>query len=101
MSTTGEALRIDIWDLLFDDINTEKMHRHGVGVRRAMEVLDGRPRVLTNHARDGAPFLVVGPDSGGRFVTLAIDPTAEEGVWRPRTAYPSKPGEIGRYRRLR
>jgi len=94
-------LRIDVWDLLFDDMNTDKMHRHGISVRRALDVLDGSPRVLANHARGGAPFLVVGPDAGGSFVTVAIDPTSEEGVWRPRTAYPSKPAEIERYRRLR
>ena len=94
-------MRVDVCDLLLDDSNTEKMHGHGVGVRRAYEVLDGAPRILRNHAAGGAPFLVVGFDASGGFVTMPIDPTAEDGVWRPRTAYPSKPSETARYQRQR
>jgi len=41
------------------------MHRHGIGVRRALDVLDGSLRVLANHARGGAPFLVIGPIEAG------------------------------------
>jgi hypothetical protein len=95
------AVQVDLWDLLLDDANTAKMHAHGVTVRHADEVLDRDPRVLRNHAADGAALLVVGTDASGRFLTMPIDPTAEHGVWRPRTAYPSKPSDIARYRRLR
>lgn len=92
---------VDLWDLLFDDANTAKMQAHGVSVRQANEVLVGDPRILRNHAADGATLMVVGTDARGRFVTMPIDPTAEHGLWRPRTAYPSKPSDVARYRRQR
>jgi hypothetical protein len=94
-------VRVDLWDLLLDDANTAKMHAHGVTVRRAPEVLDDEPRVLANHAAAGAALLVVGRDAAGQFVTMPIDPTGEHGIWRPRTAYPSKPSDIARYRKQR
>jgi hypothetical protein len=92
---------VDLWDLLLDDANTAKMQAHGVSVRHAYEVLGGDPRVLRNHAAGGAALMVVGADAGGRFVTMPIDPTAEHGLWRPRTAYPSKPSDVARHRRQR
>jgi len=97
----GLTVQVDLWDLLLDDANTAKMQAHGVSVRRAYEVLDGAPRILRNRATGGAPFLVVGFDASGGFVTMPIDSTDEYGVWRPRTAYPSKPSEIARYGRQR
>lgn len=90
-------MRVDIWDLLFDDRNREKMHGHGISVRQALEVVDECPRLLRNDAPDGAPFLLVGPDKSGTFVTMPIDPTNEYGTWRPRTAYPSKLSDEARY----
>ena len=86
---------------ILDDPNTAKMQARGVSVRHAYEVLDGDPRVLRNHAAGGAVLLVVGADASGRFVTMPIDPTAEDGVWRPRTGCPSKSSDIARYRRQR
>lgn len=92
-----QTVKVDVWDLLLDDANVEKMHGHGISVRRAFEVVAGAARVLRNSAEGGAPWLLVGPDSGGAFVTLPIDSTAEHGLWRPRTAYPSKASDIARY----
>lgn len=93
-------MQIDVWEFLLDDRNTEKMHQHGVSVRRAHQVLDGSPRALRNNNADGAAVLLVGPDASGEFVTIPIDATPEHGVWRPRTAYPSKPRDVDRYRQL-
>jgi hypothetical protein len=92
---------VDLWDLLLDDANTAKVQAHGVSVRQANEVLVGDPRILRNHAAGNAALMVVGRDARGRFVTMPIDPTAEHGLWRPRTAYPSKPSDVARYRRQR
>jgi hypothetical protein len=75
------------------------VHCH-TSVRQAFEVLDERPRLLRNDAPEGAPFLLVGPDKSGTFVTIPIDPTDEFGTWRPRTAYPSKPSDEARYKLL-
>ena len=94
-------MKLDVWDLLIDDVNREKMHAHGVSVRQAFEIVDERPRLLRNDSEEGAPFLLVGPDKGGTFLTLPIDPTAEYGTWRPRTGYPSKPNDVARYEQSR
>lgn len=94
-------MEIDVWDLLIDDINMEKMHAHGVSVRRAFEALEEAPVLLPDRAEGGASFLLVGPDRSGEFVTLPIDTTHEYGLWRPRTAYPSKESEVARYRKRR
>lgn len=76
------------------------MHAHGVSIRRALDVVDGAPRAIRNNAATGAGVLLVGPDASGEFVTMPLDPTGEHGVWRPRTAYPSKPRDVDRYRRM-
>jgi hypothetical protein len=94
-------VKIDLWDLLIDDVNREKMHAHGIKVRQAFDVVEERPRLLRNYVEDGAAFLLVGPDRSGTFVTLPIDPTAEYGTWRPRTGYPSKLNDIARYHQVR
>ena len=96
-----QTVKVDVWDLLLDDANVEKMHAHGVSVRHADEILAGDPRVLRNHTAHGAALMIVGTDASGRFWTMPIDPTTEHGVWRPRTAYPSRPSEVARYRRQR
>ena len=90
---------IDIWDLEIDDVNRDKLHANGISLANAVEVVDGDPRVLPNHVKDGAPYVSVGPTSIG-FVTLPIDETQICGSWRPRTGYPSKPADVGRYNQI-
>ena len=90
-------MRVEVTDLKFDDANTDKLHSHGVTVREARQVLLNAPRFLRNRSEGGAPFVLIGPTFGGRFITLPIDPTDERGVWRPRTGYPSRANERARY----
>jgi hypothetical protein len=92
-------VEVDVWDLLIDDANRDHMHEHGVSVAVAFEILDDDPRALPNHVADGAALLLVGQTSIG-MVTMPIDPTHEFGLWRPRTAYPSKPADIQRYGKM-
>ena len=92
-------MRIDVWDLEIDDDNRDKMHAHGLSVAVAFEVVDDAPRSLPNHAEDGAAVLLVGSTSIG-FVSLPIDPTNLNGLWRPRTGYPSKPADVARYDKM-
>lgn len=88
-----------MWDLEIDDDNREKMHGHGVSVAVALDVVDDAPEVIPNRSKGGAPLLLVGRTSIG-FVSLPIDPTNTHGTWRPRTGYPSKPAEVGRYEKM-
>jgi hypothetical protein len=90
-------LPVDVDDLLFDDRNLAKMGMHGISLRDALEVLDENPRLMINRSPGGAPYVLIGPNFLGRIITLPIDPTTEEGVWRPRTGYPSSDAEIAGY----
>lgn len=92
-------MRVDVWDLEFDDVNREELHAHGISIAVALEVVDGDPRAIPNRAKGGAPVLLIGPTSKG-LVSLPIDPTNLYGVHRPRTGYPSKPAEVKRYRQM-
>lgn len=80
-------------DLLIDEVNEAKMAGHGVGVTEAMEVIVdvARYEVFRNPAdsRAGAPYVVVGPTRSERLLTMPIDETPVDGLWRPRTAYDS------------
>ena len=79
-------------DLLIDEVNEAKMAAHEVGVMEALEVLDvARYELFQNPARrrGGAPYVIVGPTRAGRLLTMPIDDTPVDGLWRPRTAYDS------------
>ena len=86
-----------IVSLVFDETNRPKIRGHGVSIREIYEVIDGDPKALRNHSPGGAPWIVIGLTVARRLLTLPVDPTAEEGVWRPRTAYDSSEKEQRRY----
>ena len=89
---------VDVFALAFDDRNLAKLESHGLTIRDALDVLDENPRLMKNRSPGGAPYVLIGPTALGRMVTLPIDPTAEPGVWRPRTGYPSSDEEIQRHK---
>jgi hypothetical protein len=64
---------------------------HGVAVTEVLEVVEDVTRyaIFRNPPakRGGAPYVVVGPTRSGRLLTVPIDETYEDGLWRPRTAY--------------
>jgi hypothetical protein len=79
-------------DLLVNDTNEAKMAAHGVGVTEALEVLEvDRYEVFHNRAaaEGGAPYVIVGQTRSGRLLTIPVDPTPLDGLWRPRSAYDS------------
>jgi len=83
---------IYIDDLLIDELNEAKMSSHAVGAYEVLEILvEDKFEAFSNpsHRSGGAPYVLVGPTAAGRFLTVPIDPTPLEGVWRPRTAYDS------------
>ena len=76
------------------------MAAHGVGVLEALEVIDlDQFEVFDNPARKkgGAPYVIVGPTQAHRLLTMPIDETPLDGVWRPRTAYASGKQQTFRY----
>jgi hypothetical protein len=84
----------EIDSLEFDDYNVEEIARHGVTTREVREVLAGNYRLLRNAKKHRAPYLMVGPTLGGRWLTVPIAPTEIPGTWRPATAFDASPGHI-------
>lgn len=92
---------VDVFELLFDDANLAKLGAHGLTLRDAREVFERDPRLMRGSSPENAPYVLIGPNALGRMITLPIDPTPMDGVWRPRTGYPSSAREIARYEERR
>ena len=90
-----------VLDFAFDDRNVQKMAEHGISDRRALEVLEEVHIIVPNRKGRAAPLLLIGLDRGGACISIPIQPTQEDGVWRPITAWPSKEHEKERLRRAR
>ena len=94
---TSSAPRID--ELEFDEHNEDELARHGIDPIRAFAVLAGQPLLVRNRRRRAATYKVIGPDSGGTMLTIAIAATAVRGRWRPITGWASTKGEVTLWRK--
>ena len=83
----------DVADFLFDDENEDKIAAHRLTPRRVLQVLENLHIVVPNRRGRRAPFLIVGKDSGGAYISIPIEPTRDPLVWRPVTAWPAKESE--------
>ena len=83
----------DVADFLFDDENEDKLAAHGLTQERVLQVLENRHIVVKNRRRRCGVFLIVGPDNGGAYITVPVEPTHDRLLWRPVTAWPSKDHE--------
>lgn len=91
-------MHYDIDSLIFDEHNEEEMWRHRVRAIEVDQVLSNRPKFYRNRKGRSSTVIMVGPTDGGRMLTVPLAPTPVDGLWRPATAWDSKPGEITRYR---
>ena len=85
------AIRID--GLIFDEYNVKEIGAHKVSEREVEQVFFEGFELLKNANKHLAEYLMVGQTSGGRWLTVPIKKTPHPGIWRPATAYPTKPGE--------
>lgn len=93
-------MQVRIEAFLIDDQNEDEFAGHGVTVREVLQVQEGERRVFRNKGGRGrAPYGMIGLTSGGRLLTIPIDPTQVPGIWRPRTTFDSSTGEASRYRK--
>lgn len=83
-----------IYDFLIDEDNEGKFAAHGVTARRVAQVLDSAYLVTPNRKRRRGLYLVIGRDHGGSAITIPIENTKQRTVWRPITAWFSKPHEL-------
>ena len=88
---TAQVPRRAVDSLEFDDYNEREFAKHGVLVREVEQVHKRGFRLLRNAKAHAATHLMVGRTNGGRWLTTPIAPTARPGVWRPATAFPSRP----------
>ena len=78
---------------LFDEENEEKILSHGLSIDQVVQVLTHLKVILPNRKRRRGLFLLIGRDNGGNCISLPIEKTYVNGVWRPITAWLSKKGE--------
>lgn len=79
---------------VFDEENEGKLASHGLSSEQVEQILDSDPLAVKNRKQGRAEYLLIGRDHGGKYISVPIERTMEEGVWRPVTAWPSKPSEI-------
>lgn len=77
----------------WDDENEDKVAAHGLSMGVVSQVLDN-PHVLAPNRRNRrGMYLLIGTDNGGGCISVPIEPTPHDGIWRPITAWRCKPGE--------
>lgn len=79
---------------LIDDENEGKFEAHGITVAEVAQVLENRHVVRRNRKRRRATHQIIGLTNGGSCITIPIEPTHANDVWRPVTAWPCKLFEI-------
>ena len=85
------SLRIETF--LFDDENEDKIIAHGLSVRRVFQVLDNLYLMIPNRKGRKGLYLIIGRDNGGKCISIPIERTKINGLWRPITAWTCKKGE--------
>jgi len=79
---------------LWDDRCEAKVWAHGLSPVEVDSILDGDFLVRRNRKARRGPFQMIGRSRGGRVITVIIEPTTTSPLlWRPITAWPSKPSE--------
>ncbi len=87
--------RIAIYFLEFDDENTGHVARHGVAPEE-IEQITGNDYVTARNTHDPDNRIrMIGRTDGGRVLTVVLEATRDDVVWRPVTAWDSKPEERG------
>ena len=85
--------RITIYFLEFDDENINHISGHGI-TPEEIEQLTGNDYITARNPR--APqdrIFMIGRTDGGRVLTLVLEATRDDVVWRPVTGWDSTPRE--------
>ena len=62
--------------------------KHAVTITEIVEVHQGSPKYFLNTAGGGsAPVITLGLTMNRRMLCIPLDPSDQEGKWRPRTAF--------------
>lgn len=86
-------------ELEFDEANEAEIQAHGLTPQQVESVLDNDPRFFRNKKGRAGTRLMVGPDSGGQFLSIPIIETPVPGRWRPVTAWVSNKAQQTMWRK--
>ncbi len=93
---TGER-QVDIRLLRWTDHNRVKLSEHGISDAEVEEILNRDEWVPA--ANDAYPNQVrmIGLTFAGRLLTIVLEPTPKQGIWRPITGWDAAPAEVAYY----
>jgi hypothetical protein len=88
----------EISHLKWTDETIEKARiKHGFGPRLANQVKNDLPLFFPNATDRSASHLMVGRSEDGRYWTVAIRPTDEEGIWQVITGFEAGAKQVEMY----
>jgi len=88
--------------LVFAPAAVEKLGARSISAADVVQLVANRAIVAANpRPRVPGSRWLIGPTDGGRLLTVVIEPTAEVGVWRVRTGWPSSTAQTTYYRKRR
>ncbi len=85
------SIRID--GFLIDDENEAEFAAHSIQPSQVVQILEHTYAVLRNRKKRRGIYLIIGRDNGGLCISVPVERTVYDSVWRPITAWPSKRGE--------
>ena len=88
---------MEITELIRTDENEWKLAAHNIAWREVVEMIDRDDWVPARHPLYPEQVRVIGRAATGRWITVVLDPTDDEVVWRPVTGWPSEEHEIAYY----
>jgi hypothetical protein len=88
---------MEIRQLQWDDANRDELARHRIADSEAQELLDVDEWVADTHPAYPGQVRIIGRTRSGRWLTVALEPTARPEVWRPITGWDSTPTERAYY----
>jgi hypothetical protein len=94
-------MTIHVSELEFDDNNLAELEAHGISVNQVVSMLGEKPKFFPNRKGRTGTRLMVGPDSGGKMLSVPIIETPAKGRWRPTSGWPSKKSEIAKWRQAK
>jgi hypothetical protein len=101
MQDALESCRVLVLRLRFEDPVRDKLGRRDISLDHASQVVLNAPVVIANpRGRAPGSRFMIGPDDGGRILTLVIEPLSDE-TWNVRTGWPASRAQIVLYRRRR
>ena len=79
--------RVSIYFLEFDDENIDHVGEHGVAAEE-VEQITGNRYVTARNKRDKPNRIrMIGHTDGGRTLTVVLEATRDDVIWRPVTAW--------------